>query len=103
MSGDMLEYGALTALFDDLPASEVTMMSGAQGAFDAAREFLKSMIKNQCELAGCYDDELGGVYHASKCWFAKRAEFYRKRAEQAACQHESIMGSEFCLRCGIPF
>lgn len=103
--GDMLEYGAIQALFYDLPASEVGVTSGAQSAFDAAREFVTSMIRNQCELAGCLlqGKPYGtGDVHTSQCWYTKRTEFYRRRAEQAACKHESIMGSEFCLKCGEP-
>ena len=106
MGGDMIECGAIHALFEDISASEVGTTSGAQSAFDAAREFVKSMIQNQCELAGCLlagQPYGAGDVHTAKCWYTKRAEFYRKRAEQAACQHESIMGSEFCLKCGAPF
>lgn len=79
-SGDMIEYGAITALFEDIPASEVSVTSGAQSAFNAARIFIKEMIANQCKLAGC--KLLGNSYgegdeHSHECWFFKRLAFYR--------------------------
>jgi hypothetical protein len=81
-SGDMIEYGAITALFEDIPASEVSVTSGAQSAFGAARDFIKGMVANQCRLAGCKlgdnpygtDDE-----HTHECWFGKRRDFYADR------------------------
>lgn len=76
--GDLIEYGAIAALFDDLPASEVTCMSGAQGAFDAARIFIKEMVANQCKLAGCSQEHWGFV-HSEKCWFGQRQKFYAER------------------------
>lgn len=82
-SGAGAEYGVLEALFADLPASEVTSTSGAQWAFDAARSFLKSMIENQCKLAGCdLKGEPHGVgdVHTERCWFTKRAKFYQDRS-----------------------
>jgi hypothetical protein len=73
------EIGVIQALFEDIPASEVGCCSGAQNAFDAARDFIKSMIENQCKLAGCSQEHWGFV-HTEKCWFEKRAQFYRDRA-----------------------
>ena len=81
-SGDMIEYGAIAALFDDITASEVGATSGAQSAFDTARVFIKTMVQNQCELAGCTlrGEPYGvGDVHAEKCWFTKRVQFYRDR------------------------
>jgi hypothetical protein len=82
--GDLLEYGAIAALFEDITASEVGVTSGAQSAFDAARIFIKEMVQNQCELAGCalQGQPYGiGDVHAEKCWFAKRIQFYSERAK----------------------
>jgi len=79
-SGGMVEYGAITALFDDIPASEVGVTSGAQSAFGAARDFIKSMTQNQCELAGCALQRQpygAGDVHTEKCWFTKRAVLHR--------------------------
>lgn len=81
-SGDFAEYGAITALFEDIPASEIGVTSSAQGAFDGARIFIKEMVANQCRLAGCKlgenpygsDDE-----HTNECWFGKRRAFYADR------------------------
>jgi len=74
--GALIEYGAITALFEDMPASEVGVTSGAQTAFRAAHEFIKAMVQNQCELAGCLlnGEPYGyGDVHTEKCWFTKRA------------------------------
>jgi hypothetical protein len=76
--GDMIEYGAITALFEDMPESEVTCLSGAQSAFTAARAFIKEMVANQCKLAGCSQEHWGFV-HAEKCWFRQRQKFYEER------------------------
>jgi len=82
-SGDLIELGVIHALFEDMPASEVCVTSGAQSAFTAAREFIKEMVANQCRLAGCkigenpygVDDE-----HTNECWFGKRRNYYPDRA-----------------------
>jgi len=79
LGGDLIECGAIHALFEDIPASEVGVTSGAQSAFDAARQFIKEMVENQCKLAGCSQEHWGFV-HSEKCWFTKRAIFYRDRA-----------------------
>jgi hypothetical protein len=76
--GDLIEYGAISALFEDMPASEVGCMSGSQGAFDAARTFIKEMVANQCKLAGCSQEHWGFV-HSEKCWFGQRQKFYAER------------------------
>jgi hypothetical protein len=76
--GSLIEYGVITALFEDIPESEIGVTSGAQVAFRAARTFIKEMVENQCKLAGCSQEHWGFV-HADKCWFAKRAQFYRDR------------------------
>jgi hypothetical protein len=81
-SGDMIEYGAIAALFEDIPASEVSVTSGAQSAFNAARAFIKEMVANQCKLAGCrltghpYGE---GDEHSHECWFGMRRDFYADR------------------------
>ena len=80
--GDMIEYGAITALFEDIIMSEVSVTSGAQSAFDAARSFIKEMVENQCKLAGCLlaGQPYGvGDVHTEKCWFTKRAILYAER------------------------
>jgi hypothetical protein len=80
--GDMIEYGAISALFEDIIESEVGVTSGAQSAFDAARTFIKEMVENQCKLAGCLlaGQPYGvGNVHTEKCWFTKRAMFYEER------------------------
>ena len=81
-SGDMIEYGAISALFEDIIESEVGVTSGAQSAFNAARQFIKEMVENQCTLAGCLlsKNPYGvGSVHTEKCWFTKRAMFYEER------------------------
>jgi hypothetical protein len=81
-SGDMIEYGVVEALFEEFPASEVNVCSGSQQAFDAAKQFVKSMIENQCELAGCtlqHQPYGVGDVHTEKCWFTKRWKFYQER------------------------
>ena len=83
------EIGVIQALFDD-PRMEVTMMSGAQGAFDAAKEFLRAMIENQCMLAGCilnHQPYGAGDVHTEKCWYTKRSLFYQERAEKLRENH----------------
>lgn len=88
-SGDLIEYGAITALFDDIPRSEVGVMSGGQGAFNAARIFIKEMVANQCKLAGCTlsGDPYGvGDIHTEQCWFGMRQKLYRERA--ASHEHD---------------
>jgi hypothetical protein len=80
--GSMAEYGAITALFEDIPASEVSVTSGAQLAFDAARAFIKEMIANQCRLAGCKltgHPHGEGDEHTNKCWFGMRQAYYADR------------------------
>jgi len=80
--GDLIELGAIHALFEDIPASEVGVTSGAQTAFTAAREFIKGMVESQCRLAGCaLSGEPYGVgdVHAEKCWFTQRAVLYAQR------------------------
>jgi len=84
-SGDLIEYGAITALFEDMPASEVGVTSGAQTAFTAAHEFIKGMVANQCKLAGC--KILGNPYnesdeHTNECWFGIRRNYYKDWAEK---------------------
>ena len=89
LGGDMIETGVLHALFEDMPAAEVTCCSGAQSSFDAARRFIKEMVENQCKLAGCLLSENPyGLYdvHTEKCWYTKRAEFYRKRNERSVLE-----------------
>lgn len=86
--GDLIEYGAISALFDSIPESEVGAMSGAQGAFNAAHKFIQEMIENQCRLAGCTmreDDEYGQSLndHTDECWYGKRRNYYRDRAAKA--------------------
>lgn len=86
--GDLIEYGAISALFDDIPASEVGAMSGAQGAFDAARVFIKELMANQCRLAGCdtgakLERRIEPVEHTDQCWFGIRRNYYRDRAAKA--------------------
>jgi hypothetical protein len=79
------EIGVLQALFDEFPASEVGVCSGAQCAFDAAKQFITSMIENQCVLAGCtlnHQPYGVGDVHTEKCWFTKRALFYRERQNE---------------------
>lgn len=92
-AGDMLEYGAITALFEEIPASEVGVTSGAQSAFSAARGFITEMIVNQCRLAGCvqrdpnsYGQSLND--HTDECWYGKRRKFYADRASAASNSHD---------------
>jgi len=81
--GSLIELGVLHALFEEIPASEIGVTSGAQNAFDAARQFIREMVTSQCKLAGCKlsgkpygkDDE-----HTDECWFGIRRNFYRDRA-----------------------
>ena len=81
--GSLIELGVIHALFEEIPASEIGVTSGAQVAFRAARQFIKEMITNQCKLAGCKlsgkpygeDDE-----HSDVCWFGIRHNFYKERA-----------------------
>ena len=42
-SGDLIVYGAIAALFDDIPEATVTCQSGAQQAFDAAHKYIHSL------------------------------------------------------------
>lgn len=80
--GDLIEYGAITALFEDMPMSEIGVTSGAQVAFNAAKEFITEMVENQCKLAGCFlagQPYGSGDVHTEKCWFTKRAMFYEAR------------------------
>jgi hypothetical protein len=78
----LAELGVIQALFDDIPASEVGVASGAQTAFNGARTFIKEMIANQCKLAGCtltghpYGE---GDEHTHECWFGMRRDFYADR------------------------
>src|SRR5277367_5839893 len=51
--GSLIELGVIHALFEEIPASEIGVTSGAQHAFDAAKQFLKEMVGSQCKLAGC--------------------------------------------------
>lgn len=100
-AGDLIEYGVISALFEDIPASEVGVTSGAQSAFDAARWFIKEITANQCRLAGCklsghpYGE---GDEHAGTCWFGARLEFYRQRAaklrEAEARMRKHVAGFE---------
>lgn len=79
------EIGVIQALFEEFPASEVGCASGAQCAFDAAKEFLRTMIENQCVLAGCtlnHQPYGAGDVHTEKCWFTKRVLFYRERRNE---------------------
>ncbi len=81
--GDLVELGAIHALFEDMPASEVGVTSGAQSAFAAARTFIKEVTANQCRLAGCRlsghpygaNDE-----HTDQCWFGIKLNYYKDRA-----------------------
>jgi hypothetical protein len=83
-SGALIEYGAIKALFEDEPFSEVGACSSAQSSFDAGRTFIKSMIEHQCKLAGC---ELKGKpyhegdHHTDKCWYTHRVNWYRATAK----------------------
>lgn len=80
--GDMVEYGAITALFEDIIQSEVGLTSGAQSAFHVARAFIKEVTENQCKLAGCLlsgQPYGSGDVHTEKCWFTKRAMLYEER------------------------
>jgi hypothetical protein len=84
--GSLIEYGAITALFEDMPASEVGVTSGAQPAFRAAREFIKGITANQCKLAGCLlNGQPYGVgdVHTEKCWFGIKQNFYADRAAKS--------------------
>jgi hypothetical protein len=84
--GDLIELGAIHALFEDMPMSEVGVTSGAQSAFTAAHEFIHAIVQNQCELAGCLlsKNPYGyGDVHTEKCWFTKRAMLYRDRASNS--------------------
>ena len=91
--GDLIEYGVVAALFDDIPAAGVSVTSGAQTAFNAAREFIKGISAYQCNLAGCklsgkpYGE---GDEHTMKCWFGYRKWFYSEeaKAERAKAYEE---------------
>ena len=90
MGGDLIECGVIHALFEDIPMSEVTCTSGGQSAFDAAQAFIKEMVESQCKLAGCHlaGQPYGvGDVHTEKCWFTKRAQFYRKQQAAAVQRH----------------
>lgn len=78
--GDLIEYGAIEALFENIPESEVGVTSGAQTAFDGAKKFIEEMVANQCKLAGCSQEHWGFV-HSEKCWFGMRTKLYRERAK----------------------
>jgi hypothetical protein len=88
--GDLIEYGVVSALFEDIPESEVGVTSGAQTAFTAAREFIKAIIQNQCELAGCSQEHWGFV-HSKKCWFTKRHLLYAQRRAKYAREQVAAM------------
>jgi hypothetical protein len=80
-SGAMIEYGAIKALFENEPFSEVGACSSAQSSFDAGRAFIKAISEHQCKLAGC--DIKGkpyheGDHHTDKCWYVQRVNYYRK-------------------------
>jgi len=75
--GDLIEYGVVSALFEDIPESEVGVCSGAQPAFDTARQFIRGMVANQCKLAGCTVTE-----HVDKCWFGIRRRVYALKAQE---------------------
>jgi hypothetical protein len=85
--GDLIEYGAITALFEDMPASEIGCASGAQTAFTAARAFIKEVVANQCKLAGCKlsgEPYGSGDEHTEQCWFGIRRKFYEERNRQCS-------------------
>ena len=87
--GDLIEYGAITALFEEMPRAEVSVTSGAQSAFTAAKRFITEMVANQCKLAGCAlsGDPYGvGDTHTEQCWFGMRQKLYRERA--ASHEHD---------------
>jgi hypothetical protein len=79
-TGAMIEYGAIAALFENEPMSEVCACSSAQSAFDAGQAFIKSMTEHQCKLAGCtikgkpYHE---GDHHTDRCWYTHRVNYYR--------------------------
>jgi hypothetical protein len=93
--GDLIEYGVIDALFEDIPASEVGVTSGAQSAFNAARAFITGIIANQCRLAGC---KVSGIpydmndVHTDECWFGIRRNFYMQRRAKYSREQVAAMG-----------
>jgi hypothetical protein len=98
------------------PHSNVGLVAiNAQTAFDEAKKFLDSLVHNQCSLAGCYSDGTR-TKHTELCLLGKIELAHKRRAtppsmrpyvfDPEKCEdgkpHESIMGSEFCLKCGEP-
>ena len=82
-TGGLVELGAIHALFEDMPASEISVTSSAQNAFDAAHAFIKEIVANQCKLAGCRlsgEPYGSGDEHSNECWFGIRRNFYADRA-----------------------
>ena len=56
-SGEHIEYGVLSALFEMYPESNVGLVAPqAQLAFNEGLKFLHLLCHNQCELAGCHSN-----------------------------------------------